>query len=95
MAIPCKAHLIPIFSFDENGADRGTRIFPPGEKREHFLALATPEQVSGLRRGEKGMFKPASYEKESMILMGYDSSAAWTWLVCRRRLPRMLLYNDM
>lgn len=71
------------------------RIFPPGEQREHFLALATPEKMSELRRGDEDIFQPASYGKESMILMGYDPSAAWLWLVCQRKMPRMLLYNDI
>lgn len=73
----------------------GSSIFPPGPQREHFLAMAAPTMVSDMRRKDDDIFQPASYGKDSMILMSYESSAAWTWLVCQRKLPRMLLYNDM
>lgn len=71
------------------------RIFPPGPEREHFLALATPDKVTEARRADPTLFRPASYGKDNMLLMTYEPSAAWTWMVCQRKLPRMILYNDI
>ncbi|ROT37657.1 abscisic acid ABA receptor [Sodiomyces alkalinus F11] len=70
-------------------------IFPPGPEREHFLALATPDKVTEARRADPSIFRPASYGKDTMLLMNYDPSAAWTGLVCERKLPKMILYNDI
>ncbi|KAL2758465.1 hypothetical protein ACRALDRAFT_1075051 [Sodiomyces alcalophilus JCM 7366] len=70
-------------------------IFPPGPEREHFLALATPDKITEARRADPSLFHPASYGKDAMLLMNYEPSAAWTWMVCQRKLPRMILYNDI
>jgi hypothetical protein len=57
--------------------------------------MATPAMISEMRRTDDGIFQRASYGKDSVVLMDYDPSAAWTWLVCQRKMPRMLLYNEI
>jgi hypothetical protein len=57
--------------------------------------MATPTMISEMRRTDDGIFQRAAYGKDSVVLMDYDPSAAWTWLVCQRRMPRMLLYNEI
>ncbi|KAM0322680.1 hypothetical protein ACHAQA_009270 [Verticillium albo-atrum] len=70
-------------------------IFPPGPQRDTFLHLATPEKIAEARRADADVFASASCGKDCAVLMNYDPSAAWTWMVCQRQTPRLILYNDM
>lgn len=68
---------------------------PRGLKREHFLAQAMLEAVVETRREDACLFEPANYGFDLSVLMGYWSSAAWTWAVCDDEEPRMILFSDV
>lgn len=71
------------------------RIFPPGQQRDHFLALATPKKVEELRSEDETIFEPADYGQGYATLMNYSPSAAWTWMVYGKTSPKMIVYNDI
>ena len=70
-------------------------VFPPGQQRDHFLALATPRNVDEMRKKDGAFFKPSAYGSTSATLMNYNPSSAWTWMVHGKTHPRVILYNDI
>lgn len=76
-------------------ADAISRTFPPGPQRDHFLAFATPEKMAEMRKDDEGLFERADYGRSCSTLTSYNPSAAWTWMVCGKQLPRIIAYNDM
>lgn len=69
--------------------------FPVGPKREHFLALCTPDAIKAAKDLNPNVFEPAAYGMEIMVTLQYLPSAAWTWAVCEMPVPPMLMYNDV
>jgi hypothetical protein len=67
----------------------------PGPQREHFLAVATPENVAHMKSSDPGVFEQADYGHSYSTTTSYAPSAAWTWLVCREEDPVMLCYSDV
>jgi hypothetical protein len=67
----------------------------PGPQREHFLAVATPENVARMKSSDPGVFEQADYGRSYSTTTSYAPSAAWTWLVCREEGPAMLGYSDV
>lgn len=72
-----------------------SRSLPLGKRRDHFLAFAVPEKVRELKESDPEIFQPADYGNEWSPLMNYLPSAAWTWLVCTRKTPKVFAFNDM
>jgi len=70
-------------------------MFPPGERRDHFLALAIPEKVAEMKSEDASIFQPADYGSGCGTLMSYPTSAAWTWMVYDSANPRIIGYNDV
>lgn len=68
---------------------------PKGPKREHFLALATPDAVENMKRQDPTLFKAHNYGAALSVLLGYWPSAAWAWSVYEEDEPRMILFNDI
>ncbi|KID72618.1 LanC-like protein 2 [Metarhizium brunneum] len=68
---------------------------PRGEKRDHFLSLATPDSLQRLRSDHPGLFRHGSCGKSSSPLFSYLPSAAWTWTVSNEDEPRIILFNDV
>ncbi|TPX14452.1 uncharacterized protein E0L32_005416 [Thyridium curvatum] len=68
---------------------------PLGKRRDHFLAFAVPEKVRELKESDPEIFQPADYGNEWSPLMNYLPSAAWTWLVCTRKTPKVFAFNDI
>ncbi|OBT65758.1 hypothetical protein VE03_03275 [Pseudogymnoascus sp. 23342-1-I1] len=69
--------------------------FPVGPKREHNLALCTPDAIKKAKELDPNVFKQAAYGMEVMVTLQYLPSAAWTWAVCEMPIPPMLMYNDV
>lgn len=69
--------------------------FPAGPKREHFLALCTPDAIKKAKELDPKIFAPAAYDTEVMITLQYLPSAAWAWAVCEIPTPSMLMFNDV
>lgn len=67
----------------------------PGQRRNHFLAIATPETMADLKRKDGTLFEPANYGKPYATLTGYSPSAAWAWTVSGEETPGLLGYNDV
>ncbi|KHN98841.1 LanC-like protein 1 [Metarhizium album ARSEF 1941] len=68
---------------------------PKGEKRDHFLSLATPDSLQRLRSEHAHLFRRGSYGMSSSPLFSYLPSAAWTWTVFDEDEPRIILFNDV
>ncbi|KAJ9152205.1 LanC-like protein 2 [Coniochaeta hoffmannii] len=68
---------------------------PPGQQREHFLAVATPERMSQLRKQDETLFEPADYGKPYSLTTGYAPCATWSWLVCGEEVPKVIAFNDV
>ncbi|KAL0472920.1 hypothetical protein QR685DRAFT_156467 [Neurospora intermedia] len=70
---------------------------PKGPQREHFLAVATPENVANMKRADHTgtIFDRADYGRTYSTTTSYTPSAAWAWLVCDDEHPKMLAYNDI
>lgn len=66
-----------------------------GPEREHFLAVATPENVAGIKRADPTAFGRADYGRSYSTTSSYAPSAVWAWLVCREEEPAMLAYTDV
>lgn len=69
-------------------------IFPPGQQRDHFLAMATPRKMEELRKDDPTLFEPAAYGLQ-LSAMNYTPSAAWTWFVCGKDSPKYVGFNDI
>ncbi|KAK4661205.1 uncharacterized protein QC763_704350 [Podospora pseudopauciseta] len=71
--------------------------FPPGPQRQHFLAVATPENVAHMKCSDTTgtVFERADYGRSYSTLTSYAPCAVWTWLVARESDPIMLGYNDV
>lgn len=69
--------------------------FPIGPKREHFLALCTPDAIEKAKELDPKVFGAAAYGMEVMVALQYLPSAAWTWAVCDMSIPPMLMFNDV
>ncbi|KAK4238060.1 hypothetical protein C8A03DRAFT_33961 [Achaetomium macrosporum] len=67
----------------------------PGPEREHFLAIATPENVGRMKSADSTLFERADYGRSYSTTSSYAPSAAWAWLVGRQEEPRMLAYSDI
>ncbi|AEO58594.1 hypothetical protein MYCTH_2306044 [Thermothelomyces thermophilus ATCC 42464] len=67
----------------------------PGPERERFLAIATPESVTRMKRADPSVFERADYGRSYATTTSYASSAVWAWLVWRDEEPKMLGYNDV
>ena len=63
--------------------------------REHFLAVAIPENVARMKSLDPSVFVRADYGRSYSVSCSYASSAIWTWLVWRDEEPSMLPYNDV
>ncbi|KAK1777560.1 hypothetical protein QBC45DRAFT_186116 [Copromyces sp. CBS 386.78] len=70
---------------------------PKGPQREHFLAVATPENVANMKMSDNTgtIFERADYGRAYSTTTSYTPSAAWAWLVCDDEYPKMLAYNDV
>jgi hypothetical protein len=73
----------------------GDRALALGEKREHFLAVATPEEMARLRQRDQTLFEPADYGKAYSLTTSYAPSGAWAWLVWREERPGVIGFNDV
>jgi hypothetical protein len=71
------------------------RALAPGQQRDHFLAVATPEKISELRAQDKTLFEPADYGRPYSLTTSYPPSAAWSWMVCGEESPKMIAFNDV
>lgn len=73
------------------------RALPKGPQREHFLAVATPENVANMKKSDHTgtIFERADYGRPYSTTTSYTPSAAWAWLVCDDEHPKMLGYNDI
>ncbi|KAK3940241.1 hypothetical protein QBC46DRAFT_314214 [Diplogelasinospora grovesii] len=69
--------------------------FPPGPQRNHFLAIAMPENLEAMKQADSSLFERADYGRAYSALTSYGPSAAWAWLVCEDPIPRILAYNDI
>lgn len=67
-----------------------------GPHREHFLGVASPENVSQMKASDSTgtVFMRADYGRSYSTLTSYTPGAVWTWLVCREESPGILGYND-
>lgn len=90
LGTPCKARTVAIL----DGTDR-RRALAPGPQREHFLAVATPENVARMKSSNPGVFEQADYGRSYSTTSSYAPSAAWTWMVCGEENPVMLGYSDV
>ncbi|GAB1319830.1 Abscisic acid ABA receptor [Madurella fahalii] len=68
-----------------------------GPEREHFLAVATPENVARMKSSDPtgSVFERADYGRSYSTLTSYAPCAAWTWLVYQTKEPKILGYNDV
>ncbi|EGS20263.1 uncharacterized protein CTHT_0040020 [Thermochaetoides thermophila DSM 1495] len=66
-----------------------------GEKRDHFLAVAVPENVARLKAQDPTVFERADYGRSYSLTTSYTPSAVWTWLVAGDESPSILAYNDI
>lgn len=71
------------------------RALPRGEKRNHFLSLATPDAIKAAKLQDSAMFADAHYNMRYCTLQVYDLSALWTWAVCDMEEPPILCYTDV
>ena len=69
--------------------------FPKGPKREHFLALATPDAVAEAKTRDPTLFMASNYGIEQSLILSYWSSAAWAWSVYEEDEPPLILFNDI
>lgn len=51
--------------------------------------------MAEMRKTDEDLFETADYGKPYSTLTSYTPSAAWTWMVCGKQLPRIIAYNDM
>jgi hypothetical protein len=72
-----------------------SRTLPRGPRREHFLSLATVEAVEKAKEVDPEVFLPADYGRDMALLFKYHSSAAWTWAVCKKENPPLIVYTDI
>lgn len=70
-------------------------VLPRGPKRNHFLAMATPDAVAQAKEADSDMFADAHYEWTYSVPMRYDLSAIWAWAVCEEEEPTMVFYTDI
>ncbi|KAK3331592.1 hypothetical protein B0T19DRAFT_83401 [Cercophora scortea] len=70
---------------------------PLGPKRDHFLAVAVPENVAHLKSTDETgcLFERADYGRSYSTSTSYTPSAVWTWLVCGEENPGFFGYNDI
>ncbi|KAK1833722.1 hypothetical protein QBC39DRAFT_345916 [Podospora conica] len=70
---------------------------PRGGQREHFLGVASPDNVSRVKSADANgkVFQRADYGRGYSTLTSYAPSAVWTWLVYRDEAPSVLGYNDV
>lgn len=80
-----------------SGVDLRVRALPPGPERDHFLAVATPDNVASMKSSDPTgqVFARADYGRSYSALTSYTPCAVWTWLVCRQQEPKILAYNDV
>jgi hypothetical protein len=71
------------------------RALASGPKRDHFLAVATPENVASMKGSDPTVFERADYGRSYSTTSSYAPSAVWTWLVHREEEPKMLGYSDV
>lgn len=71
------------------------RTLARGEKRDHFLAVAVPENVARLKAQDPTVFERADYGRSYSLTTSYTPSAVWTWLVAGDESPSILAYNDI
>jgi hypothetical protein len=74
-----------------------TRALPHGPQREHFLAVAVPENIAHMKASDPTgtVFERADYGRSYSTTTSYAPSAVWTWLVFQEQLPKVLNYNDV
>ncbi|KAB5558516.1 hypothetical protein GE09DRAFT_1119623 [Coniochaeta sp. 2T2.1] len=82
---PCLCH----------GISGNALALPSGGQREHFLAVATPERMSELRRHDQTLFEAADHGKPYSLTTSYAPCAAWAYVVCREEPARMIAFNDV
>jgi hypothetical protein len=51
--------------------------------------------MAEMKKADESLFERADYGHSYSTLTGYAPSAAWTWMVCGKQLPRVIIYNDM
>ncbi|KAK4221077.1 hypothetical protein QBC38DRAFT_461873 [Podospora fimiseda] len=70
---------------------------PPGTERNHFLAVATPENIAHMKSNDPTgtVFERADYGRSYSTLTSYAPCAVWTWLVAGEDEPSILGYNDI
>ncbi|KAK4202173.1 hypothetical protein QBC40DRAFT_46151 [Triangularia verruculosa] len=70
---------------------------PKGPQRQHFLAIATPENVGHMKASDPTgtVFERADYGRSYSSLTSYAPCAVWTWLVAREPDPIIMGYNDV
>ncbi|KAK4118402.1 hypothetical protein N657DRAFT_583706 [Parathielavia appendiculata] len=66
-----------------------------GPQRDHFLAVATPENVARMKSSDPTVFERADYGRSYSSTSSYAPSAVWTWLVRQEEEPKMLGYSDV
>ena len=72
------------------------RCLPAGPERQHFLAIATPENIAHIKSNDPTgtVFERADYGRSYSTLTSYAPCAVWTWLMAQEEQPSILAYND-
>ncbi|KAJ9155491.1 LanC-like protein 2 [Pleurostoma richardsiae] len=78
-----------------HGVFSNALALPLGRQREHFLAMATPENIARMRSQDSSLFEPADFGMKYGITPSYRASAAWSWLVHDQESPGIIAYNDV
>ncbi|OHF00938.1 abscisic acid ABA receptor [Colletotrichum orchidophilum] len=68
--------------------------FPPGQRRDHFLAWSLPSKVAEEHKRDETLFPPEDGARLATFF-DYWPSAAWTWMVCGEEVPGFILYTDV
>lgn len=97
LGMPCKLSLALSLHNRTSTNKCLVRALPKGPQREHFLAVATPENVANMKKADHTgtIFDRADYGRAYSTTTSYTPSAAWAWLVCDDEHPKMLAYNDI
>lgn len=66
-----------------------------GTRRNHFLAIASQENMERLKRRDSSLFGSAPDAVSDYLLMCYWPSSVWVWAVCEKEQPGMILYTDI
>jgi hypothetical protein len=51
--------------------------------------------VDEMKAADSTVYEAAAYGLSYSLLMNYQPSAAWTWMVYGKDSPKVILYNDI